>query len=283
MPRITHFARNSAASQRGQRRTLRPLQRLKSRALSPAEARIIRHREGSHAPDSEPAVCGASSCARRSCSHSPTPAPSSARVKDTSGAVIPHATVTITNQQTDRRTPSTTNLEGRYTSLPLPPGEYRVEAGLQGFRRAARADVVRPDQRHGRHRLHPRSRRPHRRSRGPRQRHAARDDQRHGRQGRRQPPHPRAAAEYAQRLLADLPDAGRRRHDRQQLQLDELQRERRPADDDGYRDRRRDGLLSRPSTGSRAFRCFRRSTPSRNSRCSARTTRRNTAAASAAS
>src|SRR4030095_5688882 len=36
----------------------------------------------------------------------------------------------------------TTNLEGRYTSLPLPPGRYRVEAGLQGFRRAARADVV---------------------------------------------------------------------------------------------------------------------------------------------
>ena len=63
-------------------------------------------------------------------------------VKDTSGAVIPHATVTITNQQTDRRESVTTNLEGRYTSLPLPPGSYRVEAGLQGFRRAARADVV---------------------------------------------------------------------------------------------------------------------------------------------
>ena len=63
-------------------------------------------------------------------------------VKDTSGAVIPHAAVTITNQQTDRRESVTTNLEGRYTSLPLPPGSYRVEAGLQGFRRAARADVV---------------------------------------------------------------------------------------------------------------------------------------------
>jgi hypothetical protein len=62
-------------------------------------------------------------------------------IKDTSGAVIPRATVTITNQQTGRQESLTTDLEGRYTSLPLPPGEYRVEAGLQGFRRAARTDI----------------------------------------------------------------------------------------------------------------------------------------------
>jgi hypothetical protein len=62
-------------------------------------------------------------------------------VKDSSGAVIPHATVTITNQQTDRQESVTADLEGRYTSLPLPPGEYRIEASLQGFRRAARANV----------------------------------------------------------------------------------------------------------------------------------------------
>ncbi len=63
-------------------------------------------------------------------------------IKDTSGAVIPHAIVTITNQQTDSQGSVTTDLEGRYTSLPLPPGRYRVEAGLQGFRRTARADIV---------------------------------------------------------------------------------------------------------------------------------------------
>jgi hypothetical protein len=62
-------------------------------------------------------------------------------IKDTSGATIPRATVTITNQQTDIQVSVATDLEGRYTSLPLPPGEYRVEAGLQGFRRAARTDV----------------------------------------------------------------------------------------------------------------------------------------------
>jgi hypothetical protein len=62
-------------------------------------------------------------------------------LKDTSGATIPHATVTITNQQTAKQENVTTDLEGRYTSLPLPPGDYRVEAGLQGFRRAARTDI----------------------------------------------------------------------------------------------------------------------------------------------
>ena len=63
-------------------------------------------------------------------------------LKDTSGAVIPHASITITNQQTDRQESAMTDLEGRYTSVPLPPGEYRVEASLQGFRRAARRDVT---------------------------------------------------------------------------------------------------------------------------------------------
>jgi hypothetical protein len=63
-------------------------------------------------------------------------------VKDTTGAVIPHATVTITNQQTDRRQSVTADVEGRYTSLPLPPGDYRVEASLQGFRPAVRSNVT---------------------------------------------------------------------------------------------------------------------------------------------
>ncbi len=63
-------------------------------------------------------------------------------LKDPSGAVIPRATVTITNQQTDRQESATTDLEGRYTSVPLPPGEYRADATLQGFRGAARTDIT---------------------------------------------------------------------------------------------------------------------------------------------
>ena len=62
-------------------------------------------------------------------------------IKDTSGAAIPRATVTITNQQTGKEESVTTDLEGRYTSLPLSPGAYRVEAGLEGFRRAARSNI----------------------------------------------------------------------------------------------------------------------------------------------
>ena len=63
-------------------------------------------------------------------------------VKDASGGVIPHATVTITDQQTGRQQSVTADVEGRYTSLPLPPGEYRIEAGLQGFRRSTRGNVA---------------------------------------------------------------------------------------------------------------------------------------------
>src|SRR2546427_2248513 len=61
----------------------------------------------------------------------------SGSIKDASGGMIPRATITITNQQTDRQESLATDLDGRYTSLPLPPGEYRVEAGLQSFRRPA--------------------------------------------------------------------------------------------------------------------------------------------------
>jgi hypothetical protein len=63
-------------------------------------------------------------------------------LKDSSGAIIPRATVTIINQQTDSQEVTTSDLEGRYASVPLPPGEYRVEASLQGFRGAARRNVV---------------------------------------------------------------------------------------------------------------------------------------------
>ena len=63
-------------------------------------------------------------------------------VKDSSGAAIPHAAVSITSQQTGRQASVTADLEGRYTSLPLAPGEYRVEASLQGFRSAVRSNVT---------------------------------------------------------------------------------------------------------------------------------------------
>jgi hypothetical protein len=63
-------------------------------------------------------------------------------VKDASAAAIPQATVSITSQQTGRQDSVVADTEGRYTSLPLPPGEYRVEASLQGFKSAVRSNVV---------------------------------------------------------------------------------------------------------------------------------------------
>jgi Carboxypeptidase regulatory-like domain/TonB dependent receptor-like, beta-barrel len=63
-------------------------------------------------------------------------------LKDVSGASIPGANITVTNQQTSKQDTVVTDVEGRYTSLPLSPGEYRVDAGLQGFRRAARTVTV---------------------------------------------------------------------------------------------------------------------------------------------
>jgi hypothetical protein len=63
-------------------------------------------------------------------------------VKDTSGAVLPGASVTITHAQTGRQQTIVTEAEGRYTSLPLQIGDYRVEASLSGFKSAARTGIT---------------------------------------------------------------------------------------------------------------------------------------------
>jgi hypothetical protein len=65
-------------------------------------------------------------------------------IKDTSQAVIPGAEITIVNVNTDLKETFTADVAGRYTSVPLPPAEYRVEAGLQGFRRVVRSGIVLP-------------------------------------------------------------------------------------------------------------------------------------------
>jgi len=63
-------------------------------------------------------------------------------VKNTDGAVVPSAEVTITHEQTNRAVTATANGEGYYVSPPLPVGSYRVEAKMAGFRRAFRSGVV---------------------------------------------------------------------------------------------------------------------------------------------
>lgn len=57
-------------------------------------------------------------------------------VKDSSGGVLPGATVTITNVNTNFGKSAVTNEHGAYVVTGLPVGTDRVIAELQGFRRA---------------------------------------------------------------------------------------------------------------------------------------------------
>ena len=59
-------------------------------------------------------------------------------VKDGSGAIIPGATVTVTNTGTNASREMPSNESGIYTFTALPPGPYMVKSELQGFRTATR-------------------------------------------------------------------------------------------------------------------------------------------------
>jgi len=62
-------------------------------------------------------------------------------VKDTSGALIPGATVTIVNKETNLTREATTNAEGAYSIINVLPGPYDVKVTLSGFRDVARNNV----------------------------------------------------------------------------------------------------------------------------------------------
>src|SRR6266851_4344050 len=63
-------------------------------------------------------------------------------VKDSAGAVVPGATVTVT--ETGKRTSSTytTDSTGAYTAPFLIPGTYELGVDVQGFRKYLRRGVV---------------------------------------------------------------------------------------------------------------------------------------------
>jgi carboxypeptidase family protein len=54
-------------------------------------------------------------------------------IKDANGDVVPGVTVEIKNRETGLLKTATTNEDGRYTVLALPPGNYSVTASKQGF------------------------------------------------------------------------------------------------------------------------------------------------------
>src|SRR5438067_11872618 len=65
-------------------------------------------------------------------------------VTDTSGAVLPGVTVTITEVNTNISYSTTTNESGYYTFSNLKDGTYRVKSELSGFKRVLREGVEVP-------------------------------------------------------------------------------------------------------------------------------------------
>lgn len=63
-------------------------------------------------------------------------------VKDQTGALVPAAAITITNLETNIAVQTTTRPDGRYESVPLRIGSYRVAAEAAGFKRTVREGIV---------------------------------------------------------------------------------------------------------------------------------------------
>jgi hypothetical protein len=63
-------------------------------------------------------------------------------IKDPSGGVLRGVTVTMTQMETNRQETAVTDSEGRFTSVPLLLGTYRLEATLTGFKSAIRSGIV---------------------------------------------------------------------------------------------------------------------------------------------
>ena len=55
------------------------------------------------------------------------------QVVDQNGAVVPNATVTVTNQGTNETRNVQANAEGFYEAASLPTGMYKVSANATGF------------------------------------------------------------------------------------------------------------------------------------------------------
>lgn len=55
-------------------------------------------------------------------------------VRDPSGAVVPRATITLTSVETGTKQVATTNSDGTYVFVNIPPGSYSAQAARQGFK-----------------------------------------------------------------------------------------------------------------------------------------------------
>jgi hypothetical protein len=65
-------------------------------------------------------------------------------VKDSSGAVLPGATVTLTSPAAGVAQTATTDARGVFVALPLPPGTYAVSVEMPGFKRVEKGNIILP-------------------------------------------------------------------------------------------------------------------------------------------
>ncbi|HEY8148829.1 MAG TPA: carboxypeptidase regulatory-like domain-containing protein [Vicinamibacteria bacterium] len=63
-------------------------------------------------------------------------------VRDSQGAAVPGATVTVTDESTKRARTYTTDTSGYFTAPALPPGKYQVMVELTGFRKFVKTGVT---------------------------------------------------------------------------------------------------------------------------------------------
>ena len=73
--------------------------------------------------------------------HAQSTAQITGTVTDTSGSVIPGATVVITNESTSIQTTAVSSAVGNYTALFLQPGTYRIDVSLDGFQPIRRSGI----------------------------------------------------------------------------------------------------------------------------------------------
>src|SRR5438876_6441032 len=62
-------------------------------------------------------------------------------VSDTGGAVVRHASVVVVNTATNLARTVLSNDSGNYSVVNLPPGLYRIEVELAGFKKAVKNGV----------------------------------------------------------------------------------------------------------------------------------------------
>lgn len=63
-------------------------------------------------------------------------------VSDSSGGIIPGATVTLVDEEKGFSRSETTDSAGRYYFRGVPPGTYRLSVNMKGFHEKTRGDIV---------------------------------------------------------------------------------------------------------------------------------------------